>query len=399
MPRCRRVPATRRPRRKSGRRTEKLLVCVGPSPVWRRAACLALNQTACGCTARKLVCGISREPGPSPIGGGGYPPHGKHFTLPSSRGPGRSLLSGQNVAEELLTPPRQKNITKIVVGKPELPRWREWLRGSIVDDLIRRSGAIDIYVMRHERAKASSAERSKPAEKAFDPKPYLYAGAICLLATLIGAFVYHVLGNHGERFSNTNALMLDLLAILFIASRFAALARRSRHRSSRGRPLLPFVLHVSWFRFYAVHFHFHRHVVCRHRDQWLTDRIRRQADVARDREPPHRRPSAAWPGHRKDGERAEIVKRQAYKDCRSLRQPRSDFPRRNKKRNSPLPVRAANSNPMDEKELGVIRWVFRSRPASGSSGRTRPPPPVFIADDCHGGNGRRAGASRTAADE
>jgi two-component system sensor histidine kinase KdpD len=42
---------------------------------------------------------------------------------------------------------RKNNITKIIVGKPLRPRWQEFLRGSLVDHLIHKSGDIDIYVV------------------------------------------------------------------------------------------------------------------------------------------------------------------------------------------------------------------------------------------------------------
>src|SRR5262245_13672296 len=41
-----------------------------------------------------------------------------------------AILTGQNVSEELLNYARQRNVTKIVVGKPSEPRWKEVLFGS-----------------------------------------------------------------------------------------------------------------------------------------------------------------------------------------------------------------------------------------------------------------------------
>src|SRR5262249_58477433 len=40
-------------------------------------------------------------------------------------------LSGQSVSEELLTYARTRNVSKIVVGKPRRPRWREIIWGSV----------------------------------------------------------------------------------------------------------------------------------------------------------------------------------------------------------------------------------------------------------------------------
>jgi two-component system, OmpR family, sensor histidine kinase KdpD len=56
-------------------------------------------------------------------------------------------LSGERVSEELLSYVRTRNVSKIVVGKPLRPRWKEMLFGSTVDDLVRRSGEIDVYVI------------------------------------------------------------------------------------------------------------------------------------------------------------------------------------------------------------------------------------------------------------
>ena len=42
---------------------------------------------------------------------------------------------------------RARNIAKIVIGKPERPRWKDLLLGSVADDLLRKSGVIDVYVL------------------------------------------------------------------------------------------------------------------------------------------------------------------------------------------------------------------------------------------------------------
>lgn len=58
-----------------------------------------------------------------------------------------SVVTGQDVAEEMLRFARARNITKIVVGKPSQPRWKELLFGSKVNAIARQSGEIDLYVI------------------------------------------------------------------------------------------------------------------------------------------------------------------------------------------------------------------------------------------------------------
>ena len=57
-------------------------------------------------------------------------------------------VAGEDIADTLLQTGREYNVTQIVVGKPERAPFIEWLRGgSIVNRLIRTSGAIDVYVV------------------------------------------------------------------------------------------------------------------------------------------------------------------------------------------------------------------------------------------------------------
>ncbi len=57
-------------------------------------------------------------------------------------------LSGASVADTVLEYALRNNVTKIIAGKPLRPRWFEILRGgSVVDQIIRKSGLIDIFVI------------------------------------------------------------------------------------------------------------------------------------------------------------------------------------------------------------------------------------------------------------
>jgi two-component system sensor histidine kinase KdpD len=59
-------------------------------------------------------------------------------------------LGGTDVAGEIVAYARQRNVSKIIVGKTLVPRWREILRGSFVYELTRKSGDIDVYVISGE---------------------------------------------------------------------------------------------------------------------------------------------------------------------------------------------------------------------------------------------------------
>src|SRR3954452_18282800 len=93
---------------------------------------------------------------------------------------------GRRLADDVVNFAQGNNVTQIIIGKSTRSWWFELRRGSVVHDLVRRSGNISINVIAGEelgadpiaRKTVRTAERSEP----FDPKPYLVA----LLAMVAG---------------------------------------------------------------------------------------------------------------------------------------------------------------------------------------------------------------------
>src|SRR5208283_136328 len=71
----------------------------------------------------------------------------KDLRLAESLGAQVANLTATSVADALIEYAIKQNVTKIVVGKPKKSRWREFLRTPLVDQVIRRSGTIDVYVV------------------------------------------------------------------------------------------------------------------------------------------------------------------------------------------------------------------------------------------------------------
>ncbi len=116
---------------------------------------------------------------------------------------------GQSATEAILTYARRHNVTKILIGQPLRPRWHEWVRGSVVDQLTRHSGSIDIYVISGglDDPKQSLARNWVPH------RPWWrYAGSVALVAltTLIGEFFRPFI-------SPVNLVMLYLPAVVVVA--------------------------------------------------------------------------------------------------------------------------------------------------------------------------------------
>lgn len=56
-------------------------------------------------------------------------------------------IPGHRVAEDIVRYARERNVTEILLGKPMRSRWRERWASSPVDEIIRRSGDIDVRVV------------------------------------------------------------------------------------------------------------------------------------------------------------------------------------------------------------------------------------------------------------
>jgi two-component system, OmpR family, sensor histidine kinase KdpD len=57
------------------------------------------------------------------------------------------MLTGESVPETLIEFAIRERVTRLVIGRPAVPGWRELLRGSLVDRILRLSGSIDVFVV------------------------------------------------------------------------------------------------------------------------------------------------------------------------------------------------------------------------------------------------------------
>jgi len=123
---------------------ERVLVCVGPAPDSARVV-RAARRIAAGLRAPWFAAAVETTNRPPPP----EEDLGRleaHLRLAESLGAVVVRLSGLNVADAVLDFARRKNVTRIVLGKPRHPRWRDRLRGSLVDEIIRGSGDIEVHV-------------------------------------------------------------------------------------------------------------------------------------------------------------------------------------------------------------------------------------------------------------
>ena len=89
------------------------------------------------------------------------------------------------MADTLIEYAVKQNVTKIVVGKPKKSRWREFLRTPLVDQVIRHSGTIDVYVVSIESVEGTTGKAAVTRQKKhFSWPEHLKGVALVAAATM-----------------------------------------------------------------------------------------------------------------------------------------------------------------------------------------------------------------------
>ena len=131
---------------------ERLLVCVGPNPRSIRLI-RAAKRMAAGLRAEWIAVYVEAphkvKPSESDLR-----QLAEHMRLAESLGAETVTLSGPKASEEILNYARDRNVTKIIVGKPTHPRWKDKVFGSMLDELVRGSGDIEVYVISGDSGEA-----------------------------------------------------------------------------------------------------------------------------------------------------------------------------------------------------------------------------------------------------
>ena len=211
--------------------TERLLVCISPSPLAEKLI-RNTRRLADELNAEwfAVYVEIASRPENNPVNRERI---GRTLQLAEELGAKSFTLAGRSIHKVVLDFARKNNITKIVIGKPLKPRWQELWNGSIVDQLVYASGDIDVYIV------SAQTELTKPIIPT-DWQPhrpigrYILSVGLIALSTLLGLTVR---GN----LEPANLVMLYLVSVV-ISAIFLG----------RGPSLLATILGVLAFDFFLV---------------------------------------------------------------------------------------------------------------------------------------------------
>lgn len=211
---------------------ERIVVCVGPAPSSGRLIRAAARMAAglrCPWVASYVesttgvrMSALDRER------------LEVHLRVAESLGATVTRIPGERVSEALLEYARKHNVTRIIIGKPTHSRLRDRVRGSLLDDVVRGSGDIDVHVISGDSA-GDPPPRNGPSPVHRAPAAH-YASATLIVGSTLGvaALLRGVMGL-------PDLEMLFLLAVMVTAVLFG-----------RGPSVLSAALGVACYDFFFV---------------------------------------------------------------------------------------------------------------------------------------------------
>ena len=132
---------------------------------------------------------------------------GEAITLPAS---------DRHIADDVIGFAQANNVTQIVIGKSERTRWFEILHGSVVHDLVRRSGNISVQVIAGDTIAGQpipkKSIRAAEQDEAINPRPYVLALLAVALALVCAEVIQPWLGV-------ANVALVFLTAVVGVAVR------------------------------------------------------------------------------------------------------------------------------------------------------------------------------------
>lgn len=121
-------------------------------------------------------------------------------------------LPGQTVVREVLRYVGANNVSHIIVGRSDRPRWRQWIEGAVAQDLIAQAADLSVHVITgREREERGSRTPVSTAAEALRPGPYLLALGYNAVAVVIGLALFHILDVR-------NIALVFLMAVLTSAA-------------------------------------------------------------------------------------------------------------------------------------------------------------------------------------
>ena len=343
---------------------ERILVCIGPNPHSIRLI-RAARRMAAGLRAEWIAVHVE-APFRFKTSQEDLKTLTEHMQMAENLGAETATLTGYKVSDAILNYARQRNISKIIIGKPTHPRWKDKLLGSILDEIVRGSGDIEIYVITGDSSETPSKPRIRTHPTKIKPKEWLWCLLDVAISTALAGFMF-------PYFDRTDIAMIYLLGIVITSM-----------RTGRWPALAATLLSVAAFDFFFVPPYFTFAVndirfvvtfgvmfVVAYVITQLTLRIREQSEASKKRE---RSTAVLYALSRQLARerKKERIFDVAAKQISEVFQSQIVFLVSDEKGELAVSETRAGTFAVDRKGLGVARWVFDNRHPAGAGTDTLP---------------------------
>jgi len=137
----------------------------------------------------------------------------ENLSLAEKLGAETRIITGLDIVDEIMNFAREQNATLIMLWKHIRARWKDYIFGSLADELTRHSEEIDIYIVTTETEEEDSFHHLAEPEtttRQTSLKVYAIAIATMFITSLLNILLFSSIGT-------SNVLMIYLFGIAFVS--------------------------------------------------------------------------------------------------------------------------------------------------------------------------------------
>ena len=222
---------------------ERLLVCIGANPIAERL--VRAGKRLAASLRSKWIVAYVETPQLQRLPAEKRDSVLRILRFAEQLGAETITLSAPEISEAIIKLCRERNINRIVVGKPGRRGWKRWLLGSVVDELVGHAHNINIFMLGSPQKGMRPESESELALFRKNPLPglrqripsktkkryrgYIWAIAVTLISTMLSRLMF-------GRLELSNLVMVFLLGVVFVATRFGRGPSILAYRSASGIP-------------------------------------------------------------------------------------------------------------------------------------------------------------------
>ncbi|MCC6953959.1 MAG: sensor histidine kinase KdpD [Deltaproteobacteria bacterium] len=196
--------------RESWPTSERFVVCIAPNALSSRVVRAASRAAS---AVRAELIAVSVESPRYASLSESQRQHGRDAMKLAERLGARVMVrSARDVVAEIVAVAHELNASAIVVGKPLRARWREVVFGSVVDELVRASGDIAVYVVSGGASEGTPVKHA-PRSVSFSSSGMLAVALMTIACTALGKVLH-------PTFDLANIIMVYLLGVAWVSTRY-----------------------------------------------------------------------------------------------------------------------------------------------------------------------------------